>query len=238
MSERAFLFDIDGVLCNSEPLVATAVQQALIELKEKYNLTFNEPSHSALLTSIHGGTVDVIKEIVITFSPELLDKCSEVKERCINIYKQLLNQKTNDDNFPIHSSIELLKLLLKNNHKVLLVSNQLVDLIKDYIKVLKLEEYICSDKEDKRLFLGYDDFKETPKPFPDPYLKAANLLNVKASNCVVFEDSENGIKAGKGAGMYVVALACKEEEFEKLKSFGADEVVFSLLDATILKKVL
>ncbi|MGZ3871684.1 MAG: HAD family hydrolase [Mucilaginibacter sp.] len=59
-----------------------------------------------------------------------------------------------------------------------------------------------------------DDFNEIvnasmvskPKPDPQIFLKAAEKLNMPASNCVVFEDSLAGIKAANSAGMRVVAI--------------------------------
>jgi HAD superfamily hydrolase (TIGR01509 family) len=45
-----------------------------------------------------------------------------------------------------------------------------------------------------------------PKPFPDVYLRAAELLNVAPAHCVVFEDSPVGIQAARAAGMKVVGL--------------------------------
>jgi beta-phosphoglucomutase len=47
---------------------------------------------------------------------------------------------------------------------------------------------------------------QRPKPFPDIYLRAGELLNVPASGCVVFEDSVTGITAGVAAKMRVVGL--------------------------------
>lgn len=40
------------------------------------------------------------------------------------------------------------------------------------------------------------------KPFPDIFLKAAELLHADPSQCIVFEDSVNGMKAGLAAGIY------------------------------------
>jgi beta-phosphoglucomutase-like phosphatase (HAD superfamily) len=42
---------------------------------------------------------------------------------------------------------------------------------------------------------------ERPKPAPDPYLKAAELLKVNPGNCLVLEDTEEGLRAGRDAGM-------------------------------------
>jgi HAD superfamily hydrolase (TIGR01509 family) len=45
-----------------------------------------------------------------------------------------------------------------------------------------------------------------PKPFPDIYLKAAELLNTSPEDCIVFEDSPTGATAGLAAGMRVVGI--------------------------------
>jgi beta-phosphoglucomutase-like phosphatase (HAD superfamily) len=59
-----------------------------------------------------------------------------------------------------------------------------------------------------------DDFDEIvnasmvsrPKPNPDIFLKAAEMLNMPAERCIVFEDSLAGIRAGNSAGMKVVGI--------------------------------
>lgn len=48
---------------------------------------------------------------------------------------------------------------------------------------------------------------ERPKPFPDVYLRAAQLLEADPGNCIVFEDSPTGIAAAKAAGAHVVGVA-------------------------------
>ena len=45
-----------------------------------------------------------------------------------------------------------------------------------------------------------------PKPYPDIYLRAAELLAVKVPNCLVFEDSPSGVAAAAAAGMGVIGL--------------------------------
>ena len=54
--------------------------------------------------------------------------------------------------------------------------------------------------------LTSEDF-DYSKPHPDCYLKAAARFGAQPDECVVFEDSFNGLKAGRAAGMYVVGLA-------------------------------
>ncbi len=59
--------------------------------------------------------------------------------------------------------------------------------------------------------LTSEDFSES-KPSPDCYLKAAAKLDAEVSECIVFEDSFNGLKSGRAAGMAVVGLATTNSE--------------------------
>jgi len=53
-----------------------------------------------------------------------------------------------------------------------------------------------------------------PKPFPDIYLRAAELLGAAPRDCLVFEDSYAGVASGLAAGMQVVALRTTHREFQ------------------------
>ena len=66
------------------------------------------------------------------------------------------------------------------------------------------------------------------KPAPDCYVNAAHCMSVEPAECVVFEDSLNGLKAARAAGTYVVALttSCTEQEVAPL----ADRVVDDFAD--------
>jgi len=62
------------------------------------------------------------------------------------------------------------------------------------------------------------------KPAPDPFLLAAECLGYDAKNCLVFEDSPSGIRAGVASGAIVVAL-CTSHEREKIENCGAHFVL-------------
>jgi beta-phosphoglucomutase-like phosphatase (HAD superfamily) len=70
------------------------------------------------------------------------------------------------------------------------------------------------------------------KPAPDIYLEASRQLNVEPSECIVFEDALTGVRAGKAAGCYVVAVP--DARFSKLEKavfvHEADLVLDSLAD--------
>ena len=62
------------------------------------------------------------------------------------------------------------------------------------------------------------------KPAPEPYLKGAALLGVPSARCLVFEDAQAGIRAGKAAGSRVVAFQTTAPDSE-LQSAGADWII-------------
>ena len=60
-----------------------------------------------------------------------------------------------------------------------------------------------------------------PKPSPEIFLLASKLLNIEARNCCVIEDTINGVKAGKAAGMQVIAIT-NTFSIDHLTDAGAD----------------
>ncbi len=70
------------------------------------------------------------------------------------------------------------------------------------------------------------------KPDPEIYLTAARCLALEPDECIVFEDAEAGIEAGKRAGMCVVALATTFDR-EFLEHTGADLIVNDFRDVTV-----
>lgn len=70
------------------------------------------------------------------------------------------------------------------------------------------------------------------KPNPDPFLRAAELLNVQPKDCVVFEDSNPGVLAAKTAGMRVIAL---ETTTTRADLPGADAIVKDFTEVEILR---
>jgi mannitol-1-/sugar-/sorbitol-6-phosphatase len=65
------------------------------------------------------------------------------------------------------------------------------------------------------------------KPFPDPYLKGAEILGIAPADCVVAEDAASGVRSGKAAGARVLALLTTSEKAELL-SAGADWIADDL----------
>lgn len=72
---------------------------------------------------------------------------------------------------------------------------------------------------------------ENSKPHPDVFLRAAELLGTTPDNCVVIEDTTNGVKAAKAAGMYCIGF--RNPDYPELDLSLADAIVTDLKDIVI-----
>lgn len=179
---KAALFDLDGVVFNTEPLYTEFWGAQCREF---------HPEHPGLEHEIKGQTLQQIYDR--HFSGPLKEK------------QVLITKRLND--FEAHMAFDyvegfepFIRQLRQEGVKTAVVtsSNQ-----------LKMEAVYAKRPEFKQLFdaiLTAEDF-ERSKPDPDCYLKAAQRFGVIPAECVVFEDSFNGLKSGRAAGMYVVGLA-------------------------------
>lgn len=123
--------------------------------------------------------------------------------------------------------MEILEFLKQKNIKIALASSSRYHQIDDVLDTLKIREYfsvIHSSEEEK---FG--------KPSPDVFLSAAKKLGANPSDCIVIEDSINGVKAGKNANMKVVAVPSKEE-FSKKEFDIADYKLKSLKDFLMIEE--
>jgi len=73
------------------------------------------------------------------------------------------------------------------------------------------------------------------KPFPDPYLKGAEVLRISAQECIVAEDAASGVRSGKAAGARVLALRTTSTDAELLGA-GADWIADDLSALALEKR--
>ncbi len=182
MTIKAALFDLDGVVFDTEPQYSIFWGAQCREF---------HPEIPGLEHKIKGQTLVQIYDA--WFSGPLADSQSLITER-LNEYESQMNY----DYIPGFE--EYIRKLRQQGIKTAVVtsSNQ-----------PKMKAVYAKHPEFKSLFdaiLTSEDF-ERSKPDPDCYLKAAERFGVESKNCVVFEDSFNGLKSGRAAGMYVIGLA-------------------------------
>ena len=205
---EAIIFDMDGIIIDSEPLWKKAIINVMKQVG--FNFTID------MCNRTKGMRVDeVIKywktELNADFDSNKLSK--DIVEEVIYLIKK--------EGEAIEGLEKVLKKAKSNNLKIALASSSPSLIINVVLKKLNIIDYFdviqSAEKED------------VGKPHPGVFITTAKKLNVSPVKCLVIEDSLNGVIAGKSAKMKVVAMPEKEEK--QLNKFViADSIVNKLTE--------
>jgi len=202
------VFDMDGVLLDSEPIWRG------VEV-EVFGRVGVELSEEDLIRTMGVRIADVVRlwhERQPWNDPPIDDVTDEIVERVATKIEReaSLNEGT----------IEAIDRLRAHGLPLALASSSPMRLIEAVLRMGGLD-----DRFDVVL-TGEDE--EHGKPAPDVYLSAARALGVPAERCLAIEDSINGVRAAKAAGM--VAIAVPPPETRGGDIGGADLILDSLAD--------
>lgn len=186
MEIKAILFDMDGILMDSEYYYMHGTVQWMKELG--YN------KDEQLLYSIIGTTMDKTYEMLADFLDHKYTK-EQLKE--INEEYFLSKHPLKPKEIMFDHVKEVLDKLKMMNIKLAVCSSSPKGTINS-----ALEDMGIIDDFD--IICCSEDF-DYPKPSPDIYLHAMDKLHVDKSNAIVYEDSTIGIKAGVASGAYCIA---------------------------------
>jgi HAD superfamily hydrolase (TIGR01509 family) len=208
MSITAVLFDMDGVIVNSEPLHHKA-----------YHLMFQEVGLTVspeLYASFTGqATLEICQTLCAHFgleqSPEEL---VAIKRRH---FKTLFDQDPDFDLIP--GVLELIQDYFNNGLTLVLASSASMVNINRIFKRFDLDRFFVAK-------LSGADLKAS-KPHPEIFIKAAEAAGADRKNCVVIEDSENGIAAAKAADIYAIAF---DSEHSKAQDYSLADLVVKSFD--------
>ena len=182
----AVLWDMDGVLVDSEPLWTVAE----VELAAALGGTWNAEIKAAVV----GTRLEVAVPTVLRFFgvPDTAEQVAETSQWLLARMVELFQA----DLPVLPGTVELLAALRDEGVPMALVSSSyrvLVDAVLDQ-GVGPFSLSIAGDEV------------QHGKPHPEPYLTAAQRLGVDPARCVVLEDSPSGVAAGEAAGCAVVAV--------------------------------
>jgi HAD superfamily hydrolase (TIGR01509 family) len=181
---KAVIFDMDGVLVDSEPLHARAHVLSLKELGIHINIEYCY--HFIGSTTLHMLNT-MIKDFNLNFTAnELLDLYNKAKQKLIDIEGY--------DAIPFTK--ELIMDLHNNGIKLAIASSSTIEEITNVVNALGISEYF------NKLISGTTVAK--PKPAPDVFLKAVQELGVECNECIIIEDSCNGVNAAVSANIPVI----------------------------------
>lgn len=184
---KAVLFDMDGVLIDAKDWHYEALNKAL----RLFGLEISRYDH---LHSFDGlPTREKLRMIEEDnyFPEELHPFVNELKQKYTLEYIQTKCS-------PVFNHEYALSRLKKEGYKIAVCSNSVRKTIEMMMDKAALTQYID-------LIVSNEDVKKA-KPDPEIYLKAYELLSLKAEQCVILEDNKNGIKAAKDSGGNVLEI--------------------------------
>jgi beta-phosphoglucomutase len=204
----AILFDMDGVLVDSEPVINAAAIKGLAE----YGITAHPDD---FLPFVGAGEDRYIGGVAEKYGHRYE---TAMKTRVYQIYLDMV-----DDQIKVFAGIhELLAALTAAGHTLALASSA------DRIKI---DANLRAAGIDPAIFTAVISSEDVvaKKPAPDIYLTAAKALGAEPAHCLVVEDALNGIIAAHAAGIKCVAVATSFSR-DQLVAAGADVVIDAISD--------
>ncbi|NOX88083.1 MAG: HAD family phosphatase [Calditrichaeota bacterium] len=214
MTKKAILFDFDGVVVKSMEQHFEAWRRAFAEkgIEMKAEEFFILEGQGIRTIALQVGKNHGLDETTV----------NEVMERKVNYYNQFMTLE-----FYEHFH-EMIEHLFKNKIPMAIVTGGNSDRVRGVIRE-HFNHYFSA-------IVTIEDV-ERGKPFPDPFLKAAKLLDVEPESCVVVENAPMGITAAKRAGMTVIAVTTtltphhlKEADFIARDFFEVENILQKLFN--------
>ena len=213
MKIDAIAFDLDGTL---------------IETNEAWhnglNLTLKQYGKHEGVTKkfFYENHVGVEQKKVVSYH---LNLSEQELERAVKKFNKIFLSSI--DYVKLHDNvIEILKYVSATTEKRAIITNAYQEVTDGILKNLKSRDL---DIKDYFNIVVTRDSVEEGKPNPEMIFYACDKLGVKPENMVFVEDSLSGVKAGKNAGCYVIAITNNTSE-EKLRLAGADKIITNLVE--------
>jgi HAD superfamily hydrolase (TIGR01509 family) len=215
---KAVIFDMDGVIIDSEP----AHMKLENEIYKELDIVVTEEEHGTFIgTTSHYMWEYLRNKHNLPQSLEVL-----VEQDRSRYFKHLTS--TGCEVTLIDGVKELIKNLHDNGLKLAIASSSPLKVIEVIAKKFELEEFF-------QVFVTGDYVKRS-KPEPDIFLFAAEKLGVSPSECIVIEDSHNGVLAAKNAGMRCIGINSDASGRQDLSK--ADEVIDSFAEINLNKLII
>lgn len=204
---KAIIFDMDGVLIDSEPLWKIAMEEVFRNIG--CDLTRKDFEK----------TVGLRLDEVIDYWYEQKPWKEKTPKQVLDLIISEMVILIKKNGKPLKGVIETLQFLRKENYKIGLATSSYEILIECVLDTLEIKHFFDVTHSAEHENYG--------KPHPEVYINTAKMLAVSPLECIVIEDSLNGIISGKAAKMHVVCIPEKTHEINP-KYQIADEILEDL----------
>lgn len=187
MAIKALLFDMDGLLLDTEAL---AIEASIWAAKDQGFDVGGELHHLML------GTTKEKSSILLKQRVPGLDL-----DRFWAVVDAHMQKQVEEDGIPRKQhAMELLLWAEEKGLMMGLCSGSYRQVVEPYLSMAGMIDFFTA------IVAGDDDFSLGSKPAPGMYLRTAELLSVLPEECLVLEDSPNGLRSGRSAGMKTVMI--------------------------------
>lgn len=218
----AILFDIDGTLVNSDPIHFAVFQELLLKEDGFHN---NEPIDENFFRKWISGRVNSM--ITADFFPEWpIDKRERWSIQKEQRFREVAAASMKERQMPGLDRVSAWVDSMRVGKAAVTNAPRLN--AEAMLAGIHYDEWFGKDL----LIIG--DECEKPKPDPCPYLTACQRLGVSADECIIFEDSPSGVRAGVASGAFVIGLLSGQEE-KTLQEAGCHLVIKDFDDSKLWK---
>lgn len=213
---RAVIFDMDGVISDTQKIFSSVESEQL----KKYG--------------IHISAEELSEKYAAMSDRSFYEKISKDYKKPLPKIEEMMQKKwekmfalTKKNVKALPGVVELITELKNHHFKLAVASASLRDFIENVLQALKLKNMFDSITSSEEVRNG--------KPAPDVFLLAAKRLNVEPKECVVIEDSINGMIAAKTAGMKCIGYVRESTK----KQYPTDIIIkkFSEIDSEKIQKL-
>jgi HAD superfamily hydrolase (TIGR01509 family) len=204
---QAVIFDMDGVLADSEPVYYAAMQNVLGPLG--FEIT-DEHQRQVMGSSI---------EATWAYFRETFDLEGPV-DSLVEAYDLQLRRLLAEVHEPLPGVREVIARLREREVPIAVATSSIPEWIDALLGGLGLQDAFDATATAREAGAS--------KPAPDVYLLAASRLEMDPASCIAIEDTPTGLASAKAAGMFVIQTRSASSAFPPLE--GADLVLDSLLD--------
>lgn len=207
MQIKGIIFDFDGTLMDSERLIKESFKYAF---KEVLNKSITETE----IQSCWGWTLFNAMNYY----------CPEKKDELVIAYRKFNKKMHNKLMTPYPMVLETLKYLHSRNIKMAIATSKASDLTKNALEEFGMSHYIAD-------VIGRDECKNH-KPHPEVIIKAANVLKVSLSECLMVGDTALDINAASNANVRSVLVKWSLLYPELLRECKPDYIINNMYDLT------
>ncbi|HQZ25962.1 MAG TPA: HAD family hydrolase [Flavobacterium sp.] len=205
---QTVIFDMDGVIVDTEPVHSYAYFQHFAEL----NIDVSKDTFTSFMGNSTRNTFQKLKEMF-----PIDGEVEDLIQRKRTLFNDAFDSK--EDLYLIEGVEKLIQDLHQNGMQLILASSAAKVTIERVFKRFNLHQYFTH-------IVSGEDFPDS-KPHPAIFEYAASLSIAPKENCIVIEDSTNGIRAAKAAGIFCVGY---NSENSKLQDLSLADVVVENLD--------